>query len=322
MTPAVVEPPASPPPVTAGPSGPADAPDLYCPGCGYHLRGIEGIGRCPECGLAIDRSGIARSRIPWVHRRHIGRVRAYWRTVWLATLRPRDLATEVAGRVDYPDAQRFRVVTAFLAAVPLMAALVAGMVAAGNAGMFAVTAPSSIPGWAMYGKPTPAFDLLIPWESGMTFYPTSPLAVLLLWVFITGVHTYWFHPRRLPVVRQNRAVALAYYGGAPIALSPVLVSLGVVIAFMYAAELNDPSKATWAVVRIVEIALVLCTFAVVVLLWRTIMTLLSRTTQPGLGRLLLAGALVPVQWIVCAALALVVFPWVVGYVRLVISSLR
>jgi hypothetical protein len=324
MTSTVDEQPTTTPPTATGLSDGAvsDDVDLFCPGCGYHLRGIEGIDRCPECGLAIDRAGVARSLVPWAHRRHIGRFRAYWRTVWLATLHPRKLAAESARRVEYRDARRFRYVTAVLAAAPVVVGMVVAMIAYGGSGFFSVVAPSAIPGWAMYGPPSPAVDVLVPWESGMTFYPVAPLAVLLLCVLVTGVHTYWFHPKRLPVVRQNRAIALAYYGCAPLALSPVPALLFAAVAGMGIAGLNDPANASWAVVRILSIALVLSTLAVVVLTWRTMMTLLNRATQPGLGRLLLAGALIPFEWLVCAALALVAFPWVLGFFRLVIHSLR
>src|SRR5215204_4041683 len=91
--------------VSAAPAAAADQ-DLFCPECGYNLHALHGIDRCPECGLAIDRQGFARSQIPWVHRRHVGRVRAYWRTLWMATLRPARIAAEASRRVGYVDAQR------------------------------------------------------------------------------------------------------------------------------------------------------------------------------------------------------------------------
>lgn len=320
MTPALDAQPDDPSPAAATVAIPDDA-DLFCPECGYALRGIEGIARCPECGFPIDRADIARSQIPWAHRRHVGRFRAYWRTLWLATLRPRRLAAEASRRVDYPAAQRFRLVTTVLAAAPFVAGVITAFVIAHGAGAFAVLSPAVIPAWALSGRPAPWLDLFIPWESGLTFLPVPPLAILLLFLLLTGVHTYWFHPRRLPVVRQNRAVALAYYGGAPLALVVIPALLCVAVAVMHATQLNDNNQA-WAVVRVTEIATILAAFAVVALTWRSVMTLLSRTTQPGLGRLLLAGALIPLTWVLCAALALFAFPWVIGYVRLVITSLR
>src|SRR2546421_11397401 len=78
---------------------------LFCPDCGYNLHGIASD-RCPECGFALDRDQLARSRIPWTHRRDIGRARAYLRTVWLVITTPRTIADEVARPVDFDDARR------------------------------------------------------------------------------------------------------------------------------------------------------------------------------------------------------------------------
>ena len=35
------------------------AADLFCPNCGYNLRGIDSE-RCPECGVVIDREAMGR----------------------------------------------------------------------------------------------------------------------------------------------------------------------------------------------------------------------------------------------------------------------
>src|SRR5439155_13935145 len=100
-----------------------EAHGLYCPECGYDLRGIESP-RCPECGQSIDRATLAESRIPWVHRHEIGRFRAYWRTLWLATLRPKRIATDIAAPAHPRDAELFRRLTVLIAALPLCAAAV------------------------------------------------------------------------------------------------------------------------------------------------------------------------------------------------------
>src|SRR2546430_12165891 len=93
---------------TARPTDALDStPQRFCPDCGYDLRGLTS-GRCPECGLLIDDAALAASPIPWVHRRRIGRVRAFFRTLMLTTFRPKRLAAAAAVPVDYREAQRFR----------------------------------------------------------------------------------------------------------------------------------------------------------------------------------------------------------------------
>src|SRR5438067_775146 len=58
----------------------------------------------------IDYSVLSAARIPWEHRRQIGRVRAYWRTVVGFTFRPARWARAGAPPA-YKDAVRFRAVT-------------------------------------------------------------------------------------------------------------------------------------------------------------------------------------------------------------------
>ena len=77
----------------AAPS-PAIDVDIFCPTCGYNLRGLTG-NRCPECGGDIEAYRQRGSLLPWVYRDRIGRFRAFWKTVWLVTFDDRRLATEV-----------------------------------------------------------------------------------------------------------------------------------------------------------------------------------------------------------------------------------
>src|SRR5205823_2812668 len=51
------------------------------------------------------------------------------------------------------------------------------------------------------------------------------IGLLLFFILLTGVGSYFFHPRRLAVLRQNRAVALSYYACAP--LAPAMWCIGV-----------------------------------------------------------------------------------------------
>lgn len=302
-------------------SPPAASDDLYCPACGYNLHAIEGIARCPECGLAIDRAGLARSRIPWVHRRHVGRIRAYWRTLWLATLHPATLAAEASRRVDYRDAQRFRFVTAAVAAAPIVAALVGAMLWYGSAAIFSAATPALLSGWAGTGPASTWWDARIPWEAGATWSPVIPLAAILAVVLVTGVASYGFHPGSIPVVRQNRAIALSYYGCAPMALVSIPIVLAVAVKVMREAGLDNQANATWTIVRLLNIGVAISGALLFVAAWRSTMTLLRRTTHAGPGRTIVAGAMIPLAWLGCAVLVLAVLPWVVGFFRLVISSL-
>jgi len=88
----------------------SSALDVFCPKCSYNLRGIESE-RCPECGYSLAFLKIAESQIPWVHREQIGRLRAYWQTVWWATFRRLKFGEELARPMSVPDARRFLHVT-------------------------------------------------------------------------------------------------------------------------------------------------------------------------------------------------------------------
>lgn len=80
--------------------------DILCPACAYDLRGATGD-RCPACGHSLENLRSTTSRIPWVHRKELGFVWAYWQTVWMVTFRNRSFCEEYARPVSYPDARFF-----------------------------------------------------------------------------------------------------------------------------------------------------------------------------------------------------------------------
>jgi hypothetical protein len=180
------------------------AGDFLCPGCGYNLRGLT-QDRCPECGAPFDRATLSDSQLPWVHRGHRGRQRSYWRTVWEVTVHPKALAAEFCRPVDHAAAQRFRWFTIFWAWLPLVV--------------------STFGFHVLHDKDFLFLDLssVIP-DLGLTL--SFHLAVIVALAALTGVPTYFFHPRRLPVEYQNRGVALSYYACAPLAWAPVVCILG------------------------------------------------------------------------------------------------
>jgi hypothetical protein len=169
---------------------------LHCPQCRYNLFGIENSSRCPECGLEIDRD-TAVSRLPWSHRRQIGRVRAFFRTALLGTFRPRLIADEMNRPVSFADARKFRLICVGVAWVCV---------------------------FIFSGALVCEFSEL---SRGlqMGIWMALGLGLWLHLIATTGLPSVFFHPSYLPVVRQNRAVALSYYSASPLAWTPVAMLL-------------------------------------------------------------------------------------------------
>lgn len=270
----------------------AAAEGLICPACGYSLRGIASD-RCPECGLAIDRSALAVSRIPWVHRRRIGPVRAYWRTVWFSTFQRKKLAGEVSRSVSYSDAQRFRWVTVTIMMLPAVIA------------------------WPFF--PAPAVKeltaaLALPDPMSRWMIPLLLLGCTLPLLAITGTPSYFFHPRMLSVPQQNRAIALSYYACAP--LAPAAILLYVLVALSFASSIVSERFFHAYGTLIMGLLSVLPCAAFVLLMYFLFNTsaLLKRVTRAGLLRqgilvLSIAGSIVLLGPAITIGL-----PWIAGHV--------
>jgi len=174
----------------------AYADDLFCPECGYSLRGLTSD-RCPECGLLLDFIESEVSLIPWERRREIGRTRAYWQTVVLTMLRSKFLCRAAYRPVNYRDAQLFRWITLLHVFVPLVLVLP----------LWRATSPGTL---------EDVVDEVGYWVAGLVC-----VCVLLGLVALTGLPSYFFHPTYMSVESQNRAVALSYYGCSSLALTPL-----------------------------------------------------------------------------------------------------
>jgi hypothetical protein len=88
---------------------------LPCPACGYDLRGtaFSPGATCPECGTRFP-GPITASRIPWVHRRHRGRVRSLFKTLAFG-LHPKQFSAETVRRLSVSEARGFHRLCVFLA---------------------------------------------------------------------------------------------------------------------------------------------------------------------------------------------------------------
>ncbi len=176
----------------------AIAEDLFCQSCGYNLRGLTGA-VCPECGgsLAGVRSEIC--NIPWVHRRELGRWRAYWKTIAFVMFRQRQFAEEMARPVGFRDSQRFRWLTIMLACMPAGVAIAA---------TYALVPPvRHRDQWVtlLYAEVWPIV--------------VEYVCFLLFLAAATGLPSYFFQPKDIPVAQRNRAIALSYYACGPLAIT-------------------------------------------------------------------------------------------------------
>ncbi len=180
--------------------------DIFCQDCGYNLRGLTGE-RCPECGRSLEGLRSEVSKIPWVHRKEIGRFRAYWKTVWFVMFRQRQFCDEMVRPVSYSDSQRFRWLTVAIVATAIFFA---------GAAQFGSYKANSIHGdiwkylWSHDWAILAAFVATVLWLAG-----------------ITGVPSYFFHPKSVTVQQQNRALALSYYacGALSLVIIPILLSI-------------------------------------------------------------------------------------------------
>ncbi len=286
--------------------------DLFCPACGYSLRGIDSE-QCPECGFAIDRSAAAVSRIPWEHRGRLGVVRAYWRTLWMPA---RTVAADIVRPVNYRDARLFQLVTVALVSLPLAAMGALPIPATYFKGL-----GSSMNAWPVTMPPGWAVDLILPLLAGAGMRMVVPIAIVLFFLAMTGVASYFFHPPHLTVVQQNRAVAMSYYACTPLVL--LLLSGLVGWAYILLHVYNDGwADRHFSLHALMLMVIGLGAAAALLLLWWGYIRMLRQATLCTTTRAFALGATLPLAWVVLAALILVGLPWLVGFGMIVFWSFQ
>jgi len=238
-----------------------ESTDRFCAACGYNLRGIASD-RCPECGQVFDPNQSDAPQIPWSHRRTIGSLRAFWRTVNLVSFHTRQFATEIHRPVSLSDALAFRRTVALHLFVPL--ALLSGW--------------AYIDGLHSNGGVWIGADLV----GSLAQLLGLPVLVGSIWLFLMmafGIGSYFYHPKSIPVRHQNRAVALSYYACGPWAYL-LLVGPAIVGIFVVMIALGLVESRGFPLGMAVGYLLIVGLFATwVTLLWSTPVRLLAGTTH-------------------------------------------
>jgi hypothetical protein len=267
--------------------------DLFCISCGYNQRGIAG-GRCPECGEDYVKLPPSPTRLPWLHRRHLGVLRGYWRTAGMVIFRKQEFCEQIDTPVTLRDGRRFWVMAVLAAWAPLVAVVVALYLFPQSSGFL---------------KELRAFLF-------QSMFLPIPLAVFILtglfvlFAAATGMPSYFCHPRALPVERQNRAIALSYFAGAPIALMLLIALLAA------GAELLTQFETISTALRFSAALVGIMTVGTWYVRTAGIVLTLSQRQRKTLTILILTCA-----WCALAVLCLVILPLAIWYAIVTTYSL-
>lgn len=258
--------------------------DVFCEACGYSLLGLSGD-RCPECGKPYDPTELPFARIPWLHRRRLGRIRAYCQTVRMVCFSPTAFAAELCRpvRISADDARRFRRVTIRIATVA--AALVIAALFWANAGF----APSR--------------------ASAARLTATAGVAALcvLAFYFLLRLATDMplFIWKGLPSLPAHELAPVHHYASAPLAAAIVLAPLfGFLVYVQQTRATRMPTVEYWA--RFHELLGVEVTLVVLWMAWIWIVALLLMRTasQAAPARVVMLAAYLPLHWLMMSFMML------------------
>ena len=298
--------------------------DLCCPHCGYNLRGLTS-GRCPECGNVFDLAAMSRSQIPWLHRAEVGRMRAWWRTCWMALRRPGQFAASINAPCPYADARRFWLINVAILCLPLVVLCV----------VFPLTfAADDLPfPWGTIGfSPSGGGSRIwwvanaaLPWMSSVVYWPVSVIASVLSVLFVTGSVSYLFQVMPIPRRQQDRAAAMGLYSsGALIAGPIVLIVLAVAALLVWIATLAAVGQAVGSMDLSFMCAATLgfIPLLTVVIWWMASGMLYRRLCHASLTRSVVIGVLICLTSLIALVLAWGIIPWCMGLLLIIGMSLQ
>jgi hypothetical protein len=261
-----------------------DEYEVFCESCGYSLAGLA-TDHCPECGGKFDPADLPFARIPWLHRRRLGKVTAYLRTVRLVCLHPAAFARELCRpvRISAADARGFRLATIRLLTIfALFVALAAIAFAAIRVYQIRIVARQTT-------TLTPA-DLV--------FISLSALAA------VGAVHMFLrlatdmplFIWKGHPSLKPAELSPVHQYASAPLALAPFAVVLFVYLIYLREASMLAARKLFTQMATAEAVIVPLW-------LWAVALVLMAVSTRAKPRRLLLMAAYLPLHWFLMLALS-------------------
>ncbi len=304
-----------------------EEPALLCPACGFDLRATASD-RCGECGLAFDRAMLTISGIPWAHRRTMGRVRAYFATLWRITLDRASIRHEAAKAQEISDARSFRRVNAWILVVAFLAGFGAMVYFNGDLAFLAVQPPDPMAAMGIASSGPPPmnprlYDLAVPWSAGATMVPVLPVCLFLLAYWLTGAQRFIFRMHRsYSLVPRDRALCLSHYTAAPLVY--LLPSVGLLIgaALLNKAINEDDTKPMSGIVLILGIGSGASFLVALLATLARSAQWLVRTRGCSGGFAVLSVFELLGLWALGTIVLVGLFPWCVGFLWIAFDSLR
>ncbi len=196
---------------------------IHCPKCAYDLTASTSP-KCSECGYDLAGFRQKESAIPWTHRKTQGYLRTYAKTVWLVIFKQKKFCEEIVRPVSYGDARKFQLITILLVIFPTFATVYAAY-------------------WwyPCHVLEFPNENMALLWTGPVypiyfdfAYAKVWPIALSLISYFIfllimTGIPSFFFHPKEMPIHRQNSAIAMSYYSVAPMSFIIVVYACDLLI---------------------------------------------------------------------------------------------